>query len=95
MDPLQRLQRWKNDHFPQCFFEDHLWCYMCRASEELRVEWKDHLHDPVLYNLLRMGIFDWKGANVRPNASIPAMRFSTALATRLLPRILELEKKVT
>ena len=42
-----------------------------------------------------MGIFDWKGVNVRPNASIPAMRFSTALATRLLPRILELEKKVT
>ena len=72
-----------------------MWVYMCRASEELRVEWKGVLNDPVLYNLLRMGIFDWKGANVRPNASIPAMRFSTALATQLLPRILELEKKVS
>ena len=71
-----------------------MWAYMCWALEELRVEWKGVLNDPVLYNLLRMGIFDWKGANVRPNASIPAMRFSTALATRLLPRILELEKKV-
>ena len=71
-----------------------MWAYMCQASEELLVEWKGALNDLVLYNLLRMGIFDWKGANVRPNASIPAMCFSMALATRLLPCILELEKKV-
>ena len=67
---------------------------MCRASEELRVEWKDTLNNPVLYNLLRMGIFDWKGRNVQAPAAVPGMRLVTAFTTRLLPRILELEKKV-
>ena len=67
---------------------------MCHASEELQVEWRDTLNDPVLYNLLRMGIFDWKGRNVRAPAVIPGMCLATAFTTRLLPRILELEKKV-
>ena len=64
------------------------------SDEELRVEWKGHLNNPVLYNLLRMGIFNWKRANVHRAAAILAMCFSTVLVTRLLPCILELEKKV-
>ena len=67
---------------------------MCQASEELRVEWRDTLNNPVLYNLLRMGIFNWKGRNVRAPAAIPGMRLATAFITCLLPQILELEKKV-
>ena len=93
-DPLQRLQCWKNDHFPQCNWDDRLWAYMCQASEELRVEWRDTLNDLVLYNLLGMGIFDWKGRNVRAPAAVPGMCLATAFATHLLPHILELEKKV-
>ena len=58
------------------------------------MEWKDTLNDPVLYNLLRMGIFDWKGRNVRAPATILGMHLATALATHLLPHILESEKKV-
>ena len=68
--------------------------YICQASKELQVEWRDTLNDPVLYNLLRMGIFDWKGRNVQAPAAVLGMRLATAFATRLLPRILELEKKV-
>ena len=58
------------------------------------MEWRDTLNDPVLYNLLRMGIFDWKGRNVRAPAAILGMRLVMVFATHLLPRILELEKKV-
>ena len=67
---------------------------MCHASEELWVEWRDTFNDPVLYNLLTMGIFDWKGRNVQAPVAVPGMRLVTAFATRLLPCILELEKKV-
>ena len=41
-----------------------------------------------------MGIFDWKGYDVCLNQVTPAMWHSTAIATRLIPRILELESKV-
>ena len=41
-----------------------------------------------------MGIFDWKGYDVRLNQVTPAMWHSTAIATRLVLRILELESKV-
>ena len=41
-----------------------------------------------------MGIFDWKGHNVRLNQVTPAMWHSTAITTRLILRILELESKV-
>ena len=41
-----------------------------------------------------MGIFNWKGHDVCLNQVTPAMWHSTAIATRLVPRILELESKV-
>ena len=41
-----------------------------------------------------MGIFNWKGHDVRLNQVTPAMWHSTGIATRLVPRILELESKV-
>ena len=41
-----------------------------------------------------MGIFDWKGHDIRLNQMTPAMWHSMAIATRLVPRILELESKV-
>ena len=41
-----------------------------------------------------MGIFDWKGRNIWAPAAIPGMRLAMAFTTRLLPCILELEKKV-
>ena len=41
-----------------------------------------------------MGIFDWKGHDIRLNQVTPAIWDSTTIATRLVPRILELESKV-
>ena len=42
----------------------------------------------------QMGIFDRKGHNVCLHQVTPAMWHSTAIATRLVLRILELESKV-
>ena len=42
----------------------------------------------------QMGIFDWKGHDVRLHQVTPAMWHSTPIATWLVPRILELESKV-
>ena len=47
-------------------------------------------HDPtiftdgVLYNLMRMGVMDWTGENVRMNQSTQAMCLATALASRII-----------
>ena len=41
-----------------------------------------------------MGIFDWKGHDVQLHQVTLAMWHSTAITTRLVPRILELESKV-
>ena len=41
-----------------------------------------------------MGIFDWKGHDVHLHQVMLPMWHSTAIATRLVPRILELETKV-
>ena len=68
---------------------------MCQVSKELYVKWKDTLNDPVLYNLLRMGIFDWKGKNVRAPVLVLVMRLAMSMTAHLLPCILELEKKGT
>ena len=49
---------------------------------------------PVTDKFYQMGIFDWKGHDIRLHQVTLAMWHSTAIATRLVPRILELESKV-
>ena len=50
--------------------------------------------DTVTDEFQQMGIFKWKGHDVQLNQVTPAMWHTTAIATRLIPRILELESKV-
>jgi len=57
----------------------------------------DHtkVKDPVLHHLMAMGAWDWdKKEGAKLNQATRAMRFSTALVSCLLPRILNLEAKV-
>jgi len=57
----------------------------------------DHtkVKDPVLCCLMVMGAWDWdKKEGAKLNQATRVMRFSTALVSRLLPRILDLEAKV-
>ena len=67
---------------------------MIRASEEFRlVDWQE-VKDPVMQRLMKMGIFDWKNEDTRLNQSVAPMRHATALGSRLLGRLLQVEKKV-
>ena len=54
----------------------------------------DELNDPVLRRLLRMGIFDWRNDGTRLHQATQAIRHGTAIGTRILGRVLEVERKV-
>ena len=90
-DP-RRLHR---DVFSELYNDDALWAYSIRASEEIRVADHTKVKDPVLRRLMMMGAWDWdKKEGAELCQATRAMRFSTALVSRLLPRILDLEAKV-
>lgn len=86
--------RWQEDHLPEVHNEDALWGYAIRISEELRVRQPGDIRDNTLLRLLRMGIHDWSSPNNRSLGSAQAMRHSSALASRLLQRIMSFEEEV-
>ena len=87
--------RWHRDVFSELYNDDALWAYSIRVSEEIRVADHTKVRDPVLRRLMAMGAWDWdKKEGAELNQATRAMRFSTALVSRLLPRILDLEAKV-
>ena len=56
----------------------------------------DHtkVKDPVLRHLMAMGAWDWdKKEGAELNQATRVMQFSTALVSRLLPRVLDLLKR--
>jgi len=68
---------------------------MIRCSEEFRRQDWMEIRDPVYRRLMMMGIFDWdKTADKQLNHTKPVMRFTTALGSRLMARILEGEERV-
>ena len=75
---------WVNDILNECYYNDCLWGYTIRVVEELRTPDPAVFTDGVLYNLMRMGVMDWTGENVRMNQSTQAMHLATALASRLI-----------
>ena len=60
---------WANDILNECYFDDCLWGYTIRIVEELQTHDPAIFTDGVLYNLMRMGVMDWTGENVRMNRS--------------------------
>ena len=52
------------------------------------------INDASLLSLLCMGVLDWKAPNNRLHQAMQAIRHGTAVALRLLPRILKLESWV-
>jgi hypothetical protein len=71
-----------------------LWAYGIRASEEFRLRDWEKVKDPVLKRLFTMGIFDWIDKDDRLNQATQAVRLSTAMSSRMLDRMMELEDKV-
>ena len=54
------------------------------------------IKDPVLQNLMKIGIFERTYRQDQClNQTLPAIRYSAAITSRLLPRLSELETKVT
>ena len=86
--------RWWNDVFPSLFFDDRLWAHMIRGAEWLRVVDRMKINDASLLLLLRMGVLDWKAPNNRLHQAMQAIQYGTAVALRLLPRIMKLESQV-
>ena len=77
-------ERWANDILNECYFDDRLWGYTIRIVEELQTHDPAIFMDGVLYNLMRMGVMDWTGENVRMNQTTQAMRLATVLASRII-----------
>ena len=67
---------------------------MIRGVEWLWVvDWMK-INDASLLSLLRMGVLDWKAPNNRLHQATQVIRHGTAVALRLLPRIMKLESRV-
>ena len=67
---------------------------MIRGAEWLRVVDWTKINNASLLSLLCMGILDWKAPNNRLHQAMQATRHGTAIALRLLPRIMKLESQV-
>jgi len=74
--------------------DDRLWANMIWSHYDLLAMNKEELNDPVLYDLLKAGVFDWEKPDEHLNQSTQAIRHSTAVQMRMLGKHLQLEKQV-
>ena len=85
---------WHHDVFSELYNDDALWAYSIWVLEEICVVDHTKVKDPVLCRLMAMGAWDWdKKEGAKLHQATRVMRFSTALVSRLVPRILGLEVK--
>ena len=86
---------WHHDVFSELYNDNALWAYSIHVLEEIRVADHTKVKDPVLCHLMAMGAWDWdKKEGAKLHQATRAMRFSTALISCLILRILDLEAKV-
>ena len=86
--------RWWNDVFPNLYFDDRLWAHMICGAEWLRMVDRTKINDASLLSLLCMGVLNWKAPNNCLHQAMQVIRHGTAVAFRLLPRIMKLESQV-
>ena len=90
------VHKWHDDILPECLTDDQLWGYLIRAGEEMTQDMWGGIKDPVLQNLMRIGIFERTDRRDEClNQTLLAIWYSAAITLRLLPRLSELETKVT
>jgi len=87
-------ERWRNNPMNELFNDDAIHAYRIRLSEQLRSMDLARVQDPVMMRLLNMGTFDWKSPNSIAGP-IQGMSFAAVLMSRILPRVLDLEDKVS
>ena len=81
--------------FPECNKDNKLWAYNCWVSEEFHLTNTEHLRDPVLRTLMMMGMYDWDGTDTCLHQSTQAIHYTSAVASKLIPWIMDLETKVS
>ena len=84
---------WERDVLPKCHNNDTLWGYAIHNSDVLHQE-RESVNNPVLFNLLHMGIYNWRGVNALQNQAVQAVRWSSATIMRVLQCVFKLEKQV-
>jgi hypothetical protein len=90
----QRHYRWINDAFNDLNHDDALWAFTIRDSEIFaRADWES-INDSTLHRLMRMGIYDWVAPDEELHQATRAIRYSSAISSRLLARILAEETRV-
>ena len=68
---------------------------MIHCSEEFRRQDWTEIRDLTYRRLMMMGIFDWdKDVDKQLNHTKPVMRYTAALGSRLMARILEGDERV-
>ena len=84
------------DCFNDLYLDDTLWAYAIRGSEEdhLMDQEEAYKGDDTLSRLFLSGWYDWHDKDERSRQSTQAIRHSTALSSRLLRRIMDLEHQV-
>ena len=94
-EPSFNERCWHHDIFSELYNDDALWAYSIRVSEEIQVADHTKVKDLVLHRLMVMGAWDWdKKEGAELHQAMRVMRFSTALVSHLVLRILGLEAKV-
>ena len=84
---------WKRDVLPECHNDDTLWGYAICNLNVLHQE-RESVNNLMLFNLLHMGIYDWRGVNALQNQAVQAVRWLSAMIMRVLQCVFKLEKQV-
>jgi len=87
-------ERWHNNPMNDLFNNDVIHAYRICLSEQLWLMDLACVQDPVMMRLLNMGTFDWKSPN-SIGGPIQGMSFAAVLMLWILPRVLDLEDKVS
>jgi len=85
---------WSKVRFGDCYNDDALWGFAIATSREQFLRQMDPREDEVLRRLIDMGVFDWEDPDIEGHESRRSMRHSSAMVSRLLKRIENLETKV-
>ena len=85
---------WNNDILAERHWDDRLWGYACRVSEEICTRNTEDFTDPVLFQLLFMGTYDWSNKDCRNDQSTQAMHHSTLMGSCLYQVIQSLTAEV-
>jgi hypothetical protein len=75
-----KVERWRNDILTECHYDDKIWGYACRGAEELQIRSEGDFLDKVLFNLFRMGVYDWTHKNKQKDQATQAMHHTTVMA---------------